>query len=107
MNKAAGWVYYYNLERRHYGEGMDGELTCWVLRNLGYDLPREFALYPPLVLDRISAHWALRGCNDLLARYKVCPGQPAGRGGCWELMGQDRGPYSSPAVALFASQADA
>jgi len=54
-NKAAGWVYYYNLERPHYGEGMDGKPPFRALRNPGYDLPQEFALFPPLVLDRISA----------------------------------------------------
>jgi transposase len=69
LNKAAGWMYYYNLERPHYGEGMDGRPPFQVLRELGYDLPREFALFPPLVLDRISADWALRGGNDLLAHY--------------------------------------
>jgi len=80
LNKAAGWMYYYNLERPHYGEGMDGRPPFQVLRQLGYDLPQQFALFPPLVLDRISADWALRGGNDLLAHYNnveghLSPGQ--------------------------------
>lgn len=70
-NKAAGWVYYYNLERPHYGEGMDGKPSFQVLRELAYDLPPDFALFPPLVLDRVSAYWALRGGNDLLAHYPL------------------------------------
>jgi len=70
LNKAAGWMYSSNLERPHYGEGMDGKPPFQVLRQLGYDLPQEFALFPPLVLDRIRADWALRGGNDLLAHYR-------------------------------------
>ena len=72
LKKAAGWVYYYNLERPHYGEGMDAKPPFCKLRELGYDLPEEFALFPPLVLDRVSADWALRGGNDLLAHYRGC-----------------------------------
>ena len=73
LRKRAGWVYYYNLKRPHYGEGMEGKPPFSKLRELGCDLPEEFALFPPLVLDRISADWALawalRGGNDLLAHY--------------------------------------
>jgi len=64
-------VCYYNLKRPHYGEGMEGKPPFSKLRELGCDLPEEFALFPPLVLDRISADWALawplRGGNDLLS----------------------------------------
>jgi hypothetical protein len=73
LRKGAGWVYYYNLKRPHYGERMDGKPPFWKLRELGSDRPEEFALFPPLVLDRISADWALawalRGGNDLLAHH--------------------------------------
>lgn len=69
MNKAAGWVWYYNLERPHYGNGMDGRPPFRKLRELGYDLPEEFGLFPPLVLDRVSADRALGDGNDLLAHY--------------------------------------
>jgi len=48
---------------------MDGKPLFRVLRQLGNDLPHKFALFPPLVLDRISAGWALRGGHDLLAHY--------------------------------------
>ncbi len=67
LHKAAGWVCSYNLERPHYGEGMDGKPPFQVLRELGHGLPREVALFPPLALGRISADWALRVGNDLPA----------------------------------------
>lgn len=60
-------MYYYNLERPHYGEGMVGRPLFQALRELGYHLPQEFALFQLLVLDRISADWALKGGNDLSA----------------------------------------
>jgi len=40
------------------------------LRELGYDLPEEFACFPPLILDDVSTFWAIRGEGDLLAPYK-------------------------------------
>ena len=82
-------MYSYNLERPHYGEGMDGKPPFQVLRELGYDLPPEFALLPPLVLDRVSAYWALRDGNDLLAHYMRLIriwNTPAPRGG-WDRTG--------------------
>jgi hypothetical protein len=39
------------------------------LRGLGYDLPEKFALFPPVILDRISSNWLLEAGNDLLACY--------------------------------------
>jgi hypothetical protein len=50
---------------------MAGKPPFRVLRELGHDLPEEFALFPPLVLDRISADWALRGGNGLLTSYTL------------------------------------
>ena len=71
LQKAAGWVYYYNLVRPHFGAGMDGKTPFAKLRDLGIDVPEEFALFPPLILDRISADWMLEeGGNHLLAHYK-------------------------------------
>ena len=85
LRKGAGWVYYYNLKRPHYGEGMDGKPPFWKLRELGSDLPKEFALFPLLVLERISADWALawalRGGNDLLVHYTVNSIEPLWREG--------------------------
>jgi len=48
-----------SLERLHYGEGTDGKPSFRALQELGYDLPQEFALFPPLVLD-LSARQAGR-----------------------------------------------
>ncbi|MEM3658250.1 MAG: helix-turn-helix domain-containing protein [Candidatus Hadarchaeum sp.] len=75
LKVAAGWVYYYNLVRPHYGKGMEGKPPFLVLQELGYALPQEFAVFPPLILDKISADWVLsmasRGGNDVLAHYSV------------------------------------
>jgi transposase len=71
IEKATSWVYFYNLIRPHYGEGMEGKSPFAKLRELGYDLPEEFALFPPLLLDTISADWAIEGGNDLLAHYTL------------------------------------
>ena len=70
LDKAAGWVSFYNLVRPHYGKGMEGKPPFAKLRELGYDLPEGFALFPPLLLDTISSDWAVEGGNDLLAHYK-------------------------------------
>lgn len=71
LRKAAGWVFFYNLVRPHYGHGMGGKPPFAKLRELGYDVPERFALFPPLLLDTISADWAVEGGNDLLAHYIV------------------------------------
>ena len=41
------------------------------LRELGYDLPEEFASFPSIILDDVSSFWAVRGGNDLLAPYTL------------------------------------
>ena len=69
LEKAAGWLYFYNLVRPHYGEGMEEKPPFARLRQSGYDLPEQFALFPPLLLDNVSVHWAAQGGNDLLAHY--------------------------------------
>jgi putative transposase len=69
LQKAAGWLYFYNLVRPHYGDGMEGKPPLEKLLQLGYDLPEQFALFPPLLLDAVSVEWAAQGGNDLLAHY--------------------------------------
>jgi len=44
------------------------------LRELGYNLPEEFACFPPIILDDVSSFWALRSGNDLLALYLTSRG---------------------------------
>jgi len=39
------------------------------LKELSYDLPKEFALFPPVISDTISTDWLLETGNDLLAHY--------------------------------------
>ena len=70
LEKAAGWEYFYNLVRPHYGKDMEGKTPFEKLTELGYDLPQEFALFPPVILDTISTTWLLETGNDLLAHYK-------------------------------------
>lgn len=55
LRRAAGWVYFYNLVRPHYGEGMNEVSPFTKLQDLGCNLPETFAVFPPLVLDRIGA----------------------------------------------------
>jgi transposase len=70
VKRAAQWVYYYNVERAHMGEGMGGRSPWRTLRELGVKVPVEFALFPPIVLDRISTDWVLGPGNNLLTHYK-------------------------------------
>ncbi len=75
LKRAAQWVYHYNVERGHTGKGMDGQSPWQKLRELGVRVPKEFALLPPIVLDRISTDWVLGPGNDLLTHYT----RPLGR----------------------------
>ena len=49
----------FNLQRPYDRASTEGKSPFSKVRELGCDLPEEFALFPPLVLDRISADWAL------------------------------------------------
>jgi len=70
LQYAAKWIYWYNVKRPHFGKGMDGRSPFGKLKDLGYNLPEEFALMPPIILDNVSTFWAVRGGNDLLAPYR-------------------------------------
>ncbi|MCL0094358.1 hypothetical protein M1N58_00450, partial [Dehalococcoidales bacterium] len=48
LEKVVSWQYFYNLVRPHYGTGMNGKTPFEKLKELKYDLPEEFALFPPL-----------------------------------------------------------
>ncbi|MCI2429265.1 hypothetical protein LM604_01225, partial [Candidatus Acetothermia bacterium] len=39
------------------------------LRELGVKVPKEFAVLPPMVLDRLSTDWVLGPGNHLLTHY--------------------------------------
>ena len=69
LEKAASWGYFSNLVRPHYGKGMEGKTPFEKLKELGYHLPEEFAVFPPVTLDTISTDWLLETGNDLLAHY--------------------------------------
>lgn len=66
---AGKWIYWYNVKRPHFGKGMNGKPPLLRLKDLGYNLPEEFACLPPIILDDISTFWAVRGGNNLLAPY--------------------------------------
>jgi len=57
------------VKRPHFGKGMDGRPPLEKLRELGYNLPEEFACFLPIILDDVSSFWAVRGGNNLLAPY--------------------------------------
>jgi len=57
---------WYNVKRPHFGKGMNGKLPLEKLKDLGYNLPEEFTLLPPIILDDVSTFWAVRGGNNLL-----------------------------------------
>ncbi len=69
LDKAQRWQYYYNVQRPHFGKGMDGRTPLEKLRELGYDLPDDFAAFPVVLLDALAVFWATEGGNDLLAYY--------------------------------------
>ncbi len=66
-----GWEYFHNLVRPHYRKGMNGKAPFEKLKELGHDLPQEFALFPPVILDTVSTDWLSETANDLLAHYKL------------------------------------
>ena len=44
----------YNVERLHFGVGMDGKTPMEKLRELGFDLLDEFATFPVVLLDEVA-----------------------------------------------------
>ncbi len=69
------WLCVYNVLRPHTGIGMDNQPPLAVLRRLGYTGDDRVALFPPVILDDISADLVL-SCdpetgNDLLAHYTI------------------------------------
>ncbi len=61
LNRAAQWLYYYNVERSHSGEGMKGQSPWHKLRQLGVKVPKEFAVLPRLcwIESLPTGSWAL------------------------------------------------
>ncbi len=71
---ATRWVYFYNVLRPHLGKQMDKATPLQVLHRLGYNGADHIALFPPILLGKISTDLLLscdpKGGNDLLAYYK-------------------------------------
>jgi len=62
LRLAAAWLYYYNLERRHQGAGMEGKPPFVRLEELlDRKLSAGLALLPPVILDPISSDITLQG----------------------------------------------
>ena len=77
LRRAQGWQYYYNVERPHFGVGMNGKSPLEKLRELGWDLPDKFACFPVILLDEVAVIWASKGGHDVLAYYKsACARSP-------------------------------
>ena len=74
LRKAQRWQYYYNVERPHFGAGMDGKTPIEKLRELGFDLPNEFAAFPVILLDEVAVTWASKGGHHVLHRLKSAEG---------------------------------
>jgi transposase len=74
LKLALHWLYFYNVIRPHFGNGMQGKPPLEVLAALGYNGPATLATLPPVLLDHISTDLTLarptKGGNDLLATYK-------------------------------------
>ena len=68
------WEYVYNVVRPHQGKGMEGQPPLTVLKRLGYDGDERIALFPTILLDRISTDLVLAAShppgNDLLTYYR-------------------------------------
>ena len=74
LETASRWTYFFNIVRPHFGHDMEQQPPLAALRRLGYTGPGQIALFPPILLDTISADFVLacdsEGGNDLLAHYK-------------------------------------
>ena len=62
-------LYWYNVKRPHFGKDMDGKPPFEKLKEYYSNLPEQFVLLPPIILDDVSTFWAIRGGNDLLTPY--------------------------------------
>jgi len=70
LKMAQRWQYYYNVERPHFGAGMEGKSPLERLRELGFDLPDEFAAFPVIPLDEVAVIWASKEGHHVLAHYR-------------------------------------
>jgi len=73
LQLAGRWIYFYNVQRPHFGQGMDKQPPLQVLQRLGYNGSEQIAVFPPVLLDAMSTNLVLSfdpdPGNDLLAQY--------------------------------------
>jgi len=52
---------------------MEGSTPIEKLRELGLDVPDEFACFPAVLLDEVAMMWAVEGGHDLLVSHREWP----------------------------------
>ena len=72
LGAGLGWLYYYNYERVHSGDGMDGRTPYGCCVALGFSGSEYVGLMPVVLLDEIVLDWSRAGLpavNDVLTHY--------------------------------------
>ena len=54
LRYASKWLYWYNVKRPHFGEKMNRKPPFEKLKEFYPNLPEQFALFPPIMLDDVS-----------------------------------------------------
>ncbi len=75
---AGAWIYWYNTERPHFGNKMNGKTPYEKLLECGHTVPIEFCAFPPIILDKVSTELVInfykrykQGGNDV-CDYDIC-----------------------------------
>jgi putative transposase len=79
---ALQWTYTFNCRRPHFGRQMNGQTPFQRTKSSFPWITERFYLFPPLILDRISAIHPFTGGQDVLATYfsNRCPPLEPGPG---------------------------
>jgi len=66
---AARWVYFYNVQRPHFGKAMDKQTPLEVLHRFRYNGPDQIALFAPILLDTINTDLLLACEPEMVTIY--------------------------------------
>lgn len=66
---ALQWTYTFNCLRPHFGRGMNGQTPLQRTKNSFPWISEKFYLFPPLILDHVSAKQPFKGGQHVLATY--------------------------------------
>jgi transposase-like protein len=72
LGAGLGWLYHYNYERVHFGDGLEGRTLDGCCMALGYKGSAYVGLMPVVLLDEMVLDWLRAGLpavNDVLAHY--------------------------------------